>query len=204
MHPIDRMRPDEWIAGLEDLCRRLLTPRSVVVEIGSFAGESTAVFARHAAVVHAIDPWPASYAEDIVAGCENEAARAYIAQAGVGDMAGIEASFDERVAGFPGVRKLKARDDEVVDRFEDASVDLVYIDSVHTYDAVRATILRWHPKVRTTGACAGHDYLPQDWPGVVAAVNEAFGVPPYLFRDTSWAIRKAQSPLRISAGTKPA
>ena len=203
MHRIDRMRPDEWIAGLGDLCRRFVTPTSVVVEVGSFAGESTAVFARHAKTVYAIDPWPASYARDIVAGCHNVVAREYVTRTGVVDMAAVEALFDARVARSANVRKIKARDEDVVGQFADASVDLVYIDSIHTYEAVSATIRRWFAKVRADGVCAGHDYQPGDWPGVVAAVNEAFGEPPFLFRDTSWAIRKAETPLRMTDGPKP-
>jgi hypothetical protein len=204
MRPIDRMRPDEWIAGLEDLCQRLVTPQSVVVELGSFAGESTAVFARHAKSVHAIDPWPASYKTDIVTGCHNPLIREVVGRMGVAEMPDVEAMFDARVRSCANVRKVKAREEDVADSFEDGSVDLVYIDSIHTYEAVRGAILRWFPKIRATGVCAGHDYLESDWPGVVQAVNEAFGTPAYLFRDTSWAIRKAQTPLKINVASKPA
>jgi SAM-dependent methyltransferase len=203
MRPIDRMRPDEWIAGLEDLCRQLVTPASVVVEIGSFAGESAAIFARHAKTVYAIDPWPASYARDIVTGCHNVVARDYVARAGVVDMTAIETLFDARVSPFRNVHKVKARDEDVIAQFPDASIDLVYIDSIHTYEAVHAAIRRWYPKVKADGVCAGHDYVEGDWPGVVAAVNEAFGAPPFLFRDTSWAIRKAETPLRMAGASKP-
>jgi hypothetical protein len=204
MGTIDRMRPQEWIVGLHELCRELVTPASVVVEIGSFAGESTAVFAQHAKEVHAIDPWPASYAEDIVAGCGSPLVRDAVRSLGVAEMPHVEALFDARVRPFANVRKLKARDEDVVGQFGDGTVDLVYIDSIHTYEVVRAAILRWFGKIKPSGVCAGHDYLKSDWPGVVAAVNEAFGGPAYLFRDTSWAIRKAETPLRIAAIPKPA
>jgi len=194
MGQIERMRPDEWVVGLHELCRRLVTPESVVVEIGSFAGESTVVFAQHAKLVHAIDPWPASYAQDIVAGCENPQIRAVVGQLGVADMSRIEALFDARIEPYGNVRKIKARDADVVAQFDDGSIDCVYIDSIHTYEAVRDAIRRWLPKLKPGGVCAGHDYLRSDWPGVVAAVNEAFGAPGAVFRDTSWAVRLAQTP----------
>ena len=203
MRSIEQMRPAEWIAGLEDLCQRLVTPTSVGVDVGSFAGESAAVFARHAKTVYAIDPWPASYSQDIVAGCHNVVARDFVLRSGSLDMTAIEALFDARVASYPNVRKVKARDEEVAGQFVDGTVDLVYIDSIHTYEAVRDAIRRWWPKIAPKGACAGHDYLPSDWPGVVAAVNEAFGVPALLFGDTSWAIRKAETPLRMAGVPKP-
>jgi SAM-dependent methyltransferase len=199
MGSIDRMRPEEWILGLRELCERFVAPGSVVVEIGCFAGESTALFAERAKRVFAIDPWPESYASDIVSGCSNPRVRQVVQQLGVTDMREVEALFDRRAGSLANVTKMKARDEEVVHRFEAASVDLVYIDSIHTYDVVRGAIQRWHGKVRPDGVCAGHDYLESDWPGVVAAVNEAFGRPPYLFRDTSWAIRKSESPLRIAS-----
>jgi len=203
MRPIDRMRPEDWIAGLEDLCRTLVTPASVVVEVGSFAGESTAVFARSARTVYAIDPWPATYSRDIVAGCHNVVARDFVLRSGSVDMAAVEAQFDARMSPFGNVRKVKARDEDVVSQFADASLDLVYIDSIHTYEVVRDAIRRWWPKIAPAGACAGHDYVASDWPGVVAAVDEAFGVPPLRFRDTSWAIRKAGTPLRMTGVPKP-
>ena len=194
MGSIESMRPDEWVLGLHEFCRRLLTRESVVVEIGSFAGESTAVFAQHAKVVHAIDPWPETYARDIVAGCENPQIRAAVGQLGVADMSRIEAIFDARIGQCANVRKIKARDADVVTQFADGSIDCVYIDSIHTYEVVRDAIRRWLPKIRPGGVCAGHDYLESDWPGVVAAVNEAFGAPGETFRDTSWAVRLAQTP----------
>jgi predicted O-methyltransferase YrrM len=194
MGSIERMRPDEWVLGLHEFCRRLVTPESVVVEIGSFAGESTVVFAQHAKLVHAIDPWPASYAQDIVAGCDNPQIRAAVDQLGVADMSRIEAIFDERVRSHANVRKMKARDADAVAQFADGSIDCVYIDSIHTYEVVHDAIRRWLPKVKAGGVCAGHDYLESDWPGVVAAVNEAFGAPSEVFRDTSWAVRLARTP----------
>lgn len=56
---------------------------------------------------------------------------------------------------------------------EDQSVDMVFIDADHTYDAVVRDINAWLPKVRPGGILAGHDYWVRD-PGVVKAVNEAF------------------------------
>jgi hypothetical protein len=40
----------------------------------------------------------------------------------------------------------------------DASLDFVYIDGNHVYDAVMADLQAWAPKVRSGGFVAGHDY----------------------------------------------
>lgn len=49
-----------------------------------------------------------------------------------------------------------------VDDFEDASLDFVYIDSVHDYAHVKETFERWWPKVKAGGIIAGHDYCIAD------------------------------------------
>lgn len=42
--------------------------------------------------------------------------------------------------------------------FEDSSLDAVFIDGDHTYEAVRSDILAWYPKVKTGGYISGHDF----------------------------------------------
>lgn len=45
--------------GLVECCEYLKAqiPLGIMYELGSFAGESTEVFARYFAIVHAVDPW---------------------------------------------------------------------------------------------------------------------------------------------------
>lgn len=64
---------------------------------------------------------------------------------------------------------LKGLTDEFVDQFIDASVDLIFIDADHTYDAVKKDILNWKPKIRSGGFLTGHDI---HWPEVRDAVDE--------------------------------
>lgn len=63
---------------------------------------------------------------------------------------------------------------QTADKFEDKSVDFVFLDADHSYNSIRRDIEAWLPKVRPGGILAGHDYnLP--WDGVIRAVNEKFG-----------------------------
>jgi hypothetical protein len=71
------------------------------------------------------------------------------------------------------IRPLRTTSLEAAERFDDRSLDFVFIDAAHDYDNVLADIRAWRPKVKPGGVLAGHDYLPQ-WPGVVRAVEEAF------------------------------
>jgi tetratricopeptide (TPR) repeat protein len=54
--------------------------------------------------------------------------------------------------------------------FEDLSIDISYIDALHTYDAVRGDLHAWWPK--TKKILAGHDYNHSDFPGCTNAINE--------------------------------
>lgn len=85
--------------------------------------------------------------------------------------------FDEFLANVAPVRDylepLRATSVEAAARFDDHSLDFVFIDAAHDYDNVRADIEAWRPKVRPNGVLAGHDYC-RAWPGVVRAVEAAF------------------------------
>jgi hypothetical protein len=66
---------------------------------------------------------------------------------------------------------------DAVALFPDEHFDWVYIDSNHTYEAVKEDLEMWLPKVKNGGYICGHDYiLPREvlnLPfGVVPAVNE--------------------------------
>ena len=65
---------------------------------------------------------------------------------------------------------------EAAAQFEDASIDFVYLDARHTYDAVMEDLEAWWPKVRPGGIVAGEDYMDAeevwrmtatcDWEGI--------------------------------------
>lgn len=76
-------------------------------------------------------------------------------------------------------------------RHDDASVDFCFIDAAHTYDAVRADLRAWWPKMKPGATFAGHDYSAK-WPSVVQAVQEfsiEIGVP-FRRDNNSWIMVK--------------
>lgn len=60
---------------------------------------------------------------------------------------------------------------EAVGDFKDESLDFVYIDGFHEFDAVMSDLIFWVPKVRPGGIIAGHDYYNFWRAGVVTAVD---------------------------------
>jgi len=65
---------------------------------------------------------------------------------------------------------------EAANLYPDNSLDMVFIDADHSYEAVKADINAWYPKVKVGGYLCGHDFIlgnPEDT--VNKAVTEIFG-----------------------------
>ncbi len=79
--------------------------------------------------------------------------------------------------------------DEAALLVPDGSLDFVFIDADHSYEAVKQDIAHWLPKVKAGGWIGGHDYHPRRWPGVVAAVREAFPAVDF-YPGTIWGVAR--------------
>ena len=194
------------LVGLEKLCQQFVGPELEMAEIGSYAGESTLIFAKHARIVHSIDLW-----------------------SGYPDCASSEEVFDFVTLDVRNIHKIKRSSVEAGRDFPDGSLDMVYIDADHHYGSVKSDLLTWLPKIRKGGVLAGHDWYvdwflywkdprPENfpkkvdkrfrsspvlddyagkcelnngcsglpWPGVARAVLEVIGEPHHIFEDSSY------------------
>ena len=71
------------------------------------------------------------------------------------------------------IRKLTT---EAAKEIKDESLDFIFIDATHTYNALTNDILSWKNKVKSDGMICGHDYHPFfDNGGMIRGVQEAFG-----------------------------
>lgn len=87
----------------------------------------------------------------------------------------------------------RALSTDAAQRFTDATLDFVYLDANHSFDAVWQDLHAWYPKIRLGGVLAGHDYLDGELPegsfGVASAVNafqQKYGLSVELTNDHPW------------------
>lgn len=62
---------------------------------------------------------------------------------------------------------------EASQKYEDNSLDFVFIDAAHDFDNVLLDVKSWYPKVKIGGVIAGHDYTWHE--PVKRAVDKYFG-----------------------------
>lgn len=155
-------------SGLIDLIN-ILPEGMTLVEIGSFAGESTSMFAMRAKAVIAVDTWAFARGDE------------------------VENMFDQRIRLFRNIIKMKETSVAAAQIFQDGTVDAVYIDASHDYHSVYSDILAWYPKIKPDGFICGHDYCTR-YPGVVTAVTQCLGRIQNVFCDGSWIKQKHMGP----------
>ena len=154
-----RLRPHPFlIDGLHNLCSKLENI-DTIVEIGSYIGESTEVFAKNfpKSTIYSVDPYIPNYDK-------SDNASNY--------MNDVENEFIKLLDIHPNIKKIKKLSSDAVKDFDDNSIDFVYIDANHTYESVKQDIILWLPKVKKY--IGFHDYDNYD---VKRAINEFIGIP---------------------------
>lgn len=84
------------------------------------------------------------------------------------------ARVQKRVGRQKAVTIIRDFSHQVADQFEDESMDFVYVDGDHSYEAVKRDIALYGPKVKRGGYLIGDDFRPGQWwgMGVINAFTE--------------------------------
>ena len=156
------MRTPEQREGLQNMIDWLNTIRPTsemrMIEIGSYVGESTLMFANHFKEVISVDPYVNDYDLD--------------------DDACHHAPFDKVYEQFirntlsvPNIKSIKETSQNAFSILKDQQWDMVYIDGLHTYEGVSYDIEHYKTIIKPGGFVCGHDY---GWGNVRHTIGQLF------------------------------
>jgi predicted O-methyltransferase YrrM len=162
--------------GLLDLIKELGdNSEKTMIEIGSFVGESTVLFAQSFKKVIAIDPFQPNY--------DDADPTSYLFE-----FKNVYETYLDRTGDHKNIETIVSTSDEAASKLGGLKYDFIYLDGLHTYDGVKTDITNYLPLVKEGGVIGGHDYTDKipHLVGVHRAVNEMFGTPDKVFKDNSW------------------
>jgi hypothetical protein len=171
---------------LSMLCEKFSQPfreNTKMIEIGAYSGESTLLFGATMAFDHiyCIDPFEG---EEEMHNINNKT------------WEDVKRDFENNTKWFDGsgkklgqtkVELIEDYSYNVVDKFDDNSIDFVYIDASHKVEDIKRDIDLYIPKLKDDGILGGHDY---NFIGVDTLVHSYGGDYVHHFMDESWAIEK--------------
>ncbi len=149
--------------------KNLIPRNSRIAEIGVAKGNFSRQLHKQLRPLHMtlIDPWEFQNRPDYIVDGTNvsddEGDRRYNQ---------ISSYFsDNDIVGQTDVSIVRGYSQDEVSRFEDGFFDLVYVDAMHTYEAVKQDLFDYARTVRDGGIIAGHDFTNS-----LVAKRKKFGV----------------------------
>jgi len=125
---------------------------AVFVEIGAFKGQSIVYLAER---VKELGKNIKLYTVDIFEYAEQQRPWAPNNELGI-------SFYDEFLKNIEPMKDyitpIKGSSHEMYKKFEDESIDFLFIDGDHNYSAVKKDLEYWYPKVKKGGIISGHDY----------------------------------------------
>lgn len=172
------MRTTEQREGLVEMIEWVnrITPTSEMrmIEIGSYVGESTLMFADKFKEVVSVDP--------------------YINDYDLSDLACQYAPFDKVYSQFlrntlpvSNIKSIRDTSENAFPTLSEHKWDMVYIDGLHTVDGVYHDITQYKTIVKEGGFVCGHDY---GWGNIRHNLGRIFDDKvDATFKDGSWVVK---------------
>lgn len=165
--------------------RPLLSNPTKILEIGLACGHFSKQLQKYfpSAEISAVDPYiyDANMLMDVA---DNDLVFAPYRDAW-SSQAALDEFFDNTVLGLnphltsadddpetEDSRLYRMTSEAAVDKFDDASLDLIYVDGDHSHDAVLSDLRLYWPKLKVGGVLAGDDYENVHGWGVISAVDQ--------------------------------
>lgn len=139
--------PHNCVKGIFDMMNQFFKPNFKMVEVGSFEGVSTLLFAMAVDTVYSVDCYDYKVPPS---GRIPEHDQLFVE---------AERMFDARTKGVKNIIKIRKTSVEAAKDFEDGSLDAVYIDAEHDEESIREDIRVWRPKLKPGGILSGHDFI---------------------------------------------
>lgn len=165
--------PYNRLFGLYKLIKKYFKSSFIGVELGSYEGASTELFALMCERIISVDPYDFEGAEFFGQETEEQLHEA-------------KAVFDERMKSYNNCKQINLKSKFAVEQFEHNNLNFVYLDGDHRFTSVILDIVEWYPKIKIGGYICGHDYIDN----VKKAINKMLGEPLEVFSDSSWIFKK--------------
>jgi len=135
----------------------------VGVEVGVFKGEHALKILNYLYIskLSLVDPWDdhIDYRTGELSFNKEEGDKMYLQ---------VSKTFSK----FKNVEVIRMTSLEASKKFENESLDFVYLDGDHSYEQVKIDLNSWYPKLKEYGVMCGDDYGHISGYGVIKAVNE--------------------------------
>jgi len=159
--PYDHLGPVEWVQKQLDWCEqsqnisgrglleviKSLEGKLVGVEIGVCNGVTSELFAKeidNIEKIYAVDNYPSFVDWDGTRVTEERQAETM-------------RRCKERLSKYPNIEFVYKSSEEFAPTIQDNSLDFIFIDGDHSYNATLKDLINYWPKVKTGSVFAGHD-----------------------------------------------
>lgn len=142
-----KLHNENTVDGLIELCKEIPdSENKIMLEIGSFIGVSTEVFALNFKHVTAVDVWGLDATYNEANWCMESSGMTWEQ---------VKERCAARLAPYKSTL-IQEYSTVASKNFPDKSFDFIYIDGFHA--KVEEDIVHWFPKVKDGGFIGGHDY----------------------------------------------